>query len=191
MTTVDSSDHSDDHHWTTGRQSIQLWNLFSSFDLLVWTNTNISKTFLGRNLRGLEPVRFPGLREMLSSCPQSGALSLVKIHQDTVLLLVEIIACHELVLYGIRELVKQHYEPLILLQSEINESRMDHSVCLFVRPPPEASLWHWHDVTTSQKKKLKILRDRNQESDNLCLAGETSSSRYTGSDSHWSGCSKY
>ena len=27
---------------------------------------------------------------------------------------------HELVLYGIRELALQHYEPLILLQSEIN-----------------------------------------------------------------------
>ena len=28
--------------------------------------------------------------------------------------------CLELVLYGIRELASQHYEPLILLQSEIN-----------------------------------------------------------------------
>ena len=29
------------------------------------------------------------------------------------------ISCLSLVLYGIRELAKQHYEPLILLQSEI------------------------------------------------------------------------
>ena len=30
------------------------------------------------------------------------------------------ISCLSLVLYGIRELAQQHYEPLILLQSEIN-----------------------------------------------------------------------